>query len=128
MESLVPIVGSGIAIVLTDLSWLTLNRKYYEDLFGAIQGSKLEIRWIPALLIYILIPVTVYFFAVKDAKNLQSATLRGAALGFSIYAVYDLTNYATFTKYTLRMAATDVVWGTVLCAIGASVGFILSKY
>jgi uncharacterized membrane protein len=75
--------------------------------------------------VYILIIIAVYFFAVKEGTSFSNAVLRGAALGFAMYGLYDLTNYATLTNYTLQMTLTDMTWGTVLCGLIAAVGFYL---
>jgi uncharacterized membrane protein len=121
------IVGSAITIGAADALWLTLRNKYHKTLFNDIQKSPLTIRWIPALLIYILIPVTLFLTAVKPSKTLQDAAYKGALTGFILYAFYDLTNYATLTNYTLDMTVTDVAWGTLVCTVGACAGYFFYR-
>ena len=72
-------------------------------------------------------PVIVYLAAVKDASSLKDAVKRGALTGFLIYAFYDLTNYATLTRWTATMTLTDTLWGTALCATGAAAGYYFTK-
>jgi len=42
-----------------------------------------------------------------------------------MYGLYDLTNYATLTNYTLTMTVKDMAWGTFLSALVAAAGFYL---
>jgi len=121
------IVGSAITIGAADAIWLTLRNKYHTTLFNDIQKSPLHVRWIPALLIYILIPVALFLTSVKSSKTLQDAAYKGALTGFILYAFYDLTNYATLSKYTLDMTVTDIAWGTLVCAVGASAGYFFYR-
>ena len=79
---------------------------------------------LPQVMIYILLPVAIYLYAVRDSKTLDYALLRGALLGFIMYGFYDLTNYATLTGWTLEMAVTDTLWGVIVCSLGAGVGYI----
>jgi len=123
MNALEAIVGSAIAIGVLDAGWLTLRYNYHNDLIYKIQKMEIAPRIIPAILIYILIPVAVFLYAVKDATSTKDAALRGALIGYILYAFYDLTNYATLTNYTLEMTLTDIAWGTVVCTAGAVVGY-----
>jgi uncharacterized membrane protein len=125
MDAFIPIVGMIGAVIVLDATWLTINYSYHMKLFESIQKSPLTVRLVPAILVYILIIVAVYFFAVKEGTSFSNAVLRGAALGFAMYGLYDLTNYATLTNYTLQMTLTDMTWGTVLCGLIAAVGFYL---
>jgi hypothetical protein len=123
MNALQAIVGSAIAIGVLDAGWLTLRYNYHNDLIYKIQKMAIAPRILPAILIYILIPVAVYLYAVKDAVSTRDAALKGALIGYILYAFYDLTNYATLTNYTLEMTLTDIAWGTVVCTAGAVVGY-----
>lgn len=125
MDAFIPIVGMIGAVIVLDATWLTINYSYHMKLFESIQKSPLTVRLVPAILVYILIIVVVYFFAVKESTSLSNAILRGAGLGFAMYGLYDLTNYSTLTNYTLQMTLTDMTWGTVLCSLLAAVGFYL---
>lgn len=123
MNAVEAIVGSAITVGLLDAGWLTLRYNYHNDLFYKIQKSEMNPRFAPAALIYLLIPVAVFLYAVKDATSTKEAALKGALIGFILYAFYDLTNFATLTNYTLEMTLTDIVWGTTVCTLGAAVGY-----
>jgi uncharacterized membrane protein len=113
--------------LLMDAVWLTARADYHKKLFKSVQGSDITVRIIPALLIYILIPVAVVVFAVAPSKTLQAAVLSGLFLGFAMYGVYDLTNLATFKGWTLEMTLIDMAWGTFLCGSAAAVGFYVKN-
>ena len=111
-----------LALLALDAVWLTSNMTMHRALFAKLQGSPLTIRWIPAVLVYVVIVGAVWFFAVRETKTVEDAALRGGLLGLSMYGVYDLTNYATLSKYPLTFAVSDMAWGTFLCASVAAVG------
>ena len=120
-------LGAGVIMLLLDGAWLTLRQEYHNRLFENIQKSPISARLLPAIGVYILLPVIVYLGAVKGAKSVKDAALRGAITGALVYGFYDLTNYATFQRWTLHMTITDSLWGTFVCSVGAAVGYYLSQ-
>ena len=110
-----------LATLLLDALWLTANHSYHVTVFAALQGQPLAIRWIPALLVYVVIIGAVWYFAVRPATSWADAATSGALLGGAMYGVYDLTNYATLVKYPIRYALTDMAWGSLLCASAAAI-------
>ena len=108
-----------VLLLLLDAVWLTAIAPTSRRVIAAIQGSPLQVRWIPALLVYLLIAAGITAFG-SDAAS-------GALLGAVIYGVYDLTNYATLRAYPLSYAAADIAWGTFLCgAVTAATNWITS--
>jgi len=121
----------GVCLFL-DLFWLGARGEYHSRLFADIQKSPLTIRFLPAVAVYILIALAIWFFVfqVADtsvAKNPGKAFAIGATLGFSMYGLYDLTNYATLRGYTLEMTLVDMAWGTFLSGTAAGVTAYLLK-
>lgn len=113
----------AVLMLALDAFWLTVRNAYHNRLFEAVQGSPLQMRLLPAIGVYLLLPTIVYLAAVKNATSLSDAAKRGALTGFLIYAFYDLTNYATFSRWTLHMTLTDTLWGTAICALGGAAGY-----
>lgn len=109
-----------VTIVTMDAVWLTSTAPTSLSLFASIQGSPLQIRWVPALLTYVLMVAAIWYFAVRPAETVREAAINGALLGLSMYGLYDLTNYATLTRYTLSFALTDAIWGTLLFTVAAA--------
>jgi len=110
-----------------DAAWLTFRANSHVKLIKSVQGSDPVLRLVPALLVYILIPAAVVYFAVKPASTLKEAVLSGLFLGFSIYGVYDLTNLASLKGWTVEMTIIDVSWGSLLCAAAAAAGYYVKK-
>lgn len=123
IEELKPYVVLLVLTVILDAGWLVYRQETHKALFQEVQGSPLKVRWIPAILVYVVIATAVYHFAVLGASSLKEAMLRGAGIGLAMYGLYDLTNYATFSGWTLSMTLTDMLWGTVLCSLVAGASF-----
>jgi uncharacterized membrane protein len=123
MDVFAPLAGMAALTVSMDSAWLYANHANHVKLFERIQKSPLTIRWIPAAMVYVLIIAAVYVAAVQPSTSFTHAALAGAGLGLAMYGVYDLTNFATLTDYTLAMTLTDMAWGTVLCGAIATAGF-----
>jgi len=113
----------GAVTLAADIVWLTLRADYHSALFAAVQKSPLTMRLLPAIGVYILLPVIIYLAAVKGAPDMSSAALRGLTTGALLYGFYDLTNYATLTGWTATMAVTDTAWGATVCTLGAAAGY-----
>ena len=108
------------AIMLAmDALWLAGNNAYHRQVFAALQGQPLSVRWIPAAAVYVLMIVGVWFFAVAPTIEWITAAGRGALMGAVMYGLYDLTNYATLVHYPLRYMLTDMAWGIFLCTVVA---------
>lgn len=123
----VAIFATFLTVLAMDAVWLTYRFSYHSSLFQAIQKSPLQARIVPAFLIYILIPFAVYIWAIQSSKSIGQAAAKGALVGAILYAFYDLTNYATFTKWTLEMTVIDILWGIVVCSVSAASGFYFLK-
>ena len=121
------LLGMPLGMLLLDIGWLFLRNNSHTTLFKAIQGSPIQPRWIPALLIYILLPVAVYLVAVQGSMDQTTTLQRSALVGLFLYAFYDLTNYATFTNWTLSMTLTDIAWGAALCTVGGGIGYAIQS-
>ena len=106
-------------MVAMDAVWLTARGAASRTMFGALQGSPLKMRWIPAAIVYVLMVAGLWWFAVRGATSWTGAATNGAVLGAVVYGVYDFTNYATLTRWELPYALADLAWGTFLFAVTA---------
>ena len=69
-------------------------------------------------------------FAVLPALASNSwlkASVLGALLGLIAYGTYDLSNLATLKGWSPRFAIIDMIWGTSVTAISATLGFWISS-
>jgi uncharacterized membrane protein len=116
-----------VALGIMDAIYLYLRQTYHKNLFYSVQNSPLNVRLFPIPFIYLLLAFAIYYVALKDNKGLGTALARGAAVGFFMYAFYDLTNYATLTNWTVEMMTIDTLWGTLVSAAAAGIAWYVMK-
>ncbi len=100
-------------LLILDLIWITVRKKFYFTFYNSVQGSELKINYKYAFLAYLVIAFTLWNFIIKKKGSITDAVILGACL----YAVYDLTNQATLSRWTLEMTITDVAWGAILSGL-----------
>ena len=114
---------------VVDLIWLGLIAKgFYKKHIGFLMRP--QVNWTAAILFYCLFIIGLIIFSIQpalQAVSIRKAALFGALFGFFTYATYDLTNLATLKDWPLKMTIIDIIWGTVLCAIVATVSYLLGK-
>ncbi|MBU0997433.1 MAG: DUF2177 family protein [Firmicutes bacterium] len=121
----------GVAFLIffvIDLIWLTLiSRKIYNQYLGSFMG---DVKWVPAILFYLLFVVGLVFFVISPAIAKQSfatALLSGMLFGLITYATYDLTNLATLKNWPVVITVIDLAWGTALGGIVSSLTYLILK-
>ncbi len=127
MSTVTQLVAVAVIMLLMDGAWLTYRAPYHRQVFATIQGSPLQFRLPPAIGAYTIMILGTWFFAIRSATSWLDAAGRGAALGFLMYGLYDLTNYATLSRYPLHYTLSDMAWGTFLCAVVGAGAFIAAK-
>lgn len=131
MSSLTSIGVSILGFVVLDGIWLGVVMKdfYVTQLapIGRITDGSFTPIWAAALPVYVLLGLGVALFAVPKASSLASAAWSGALFGLVVYGVYDLTNYSTLAQWPAIVTVADIVWGTVACALVATVTFYASN-
>jgi len=112
-----------------DMLWLGVIAKgFYREKLNAFLSP--TVNWPAAIIFYLLFIVGIIFFAVMPGKSKDSlliTAMYGALFGFFTYATYDLTNLATLKNWPLSVVVVDILWGMVLCAIVASISFLIGK-
>lgn len=118
-----------VSLLALDAIWLTLRYQYHSTLFYAVQKSALTVRYLPAVIVYLLLAYAIVSVALKGGKQkkVHKAAAIGAIVGGVMYGFYDATNYATLKGWTLEMALTDTMWGAVASGIAAGIGAYLSS-
>lgn len=112
-----------LILVAIDAVWLTIRLGYHKTLFRAVQGSDIQVRYLPAVLVYIILAFVLYKFVISSGNQTYAqVAARGALLGGLMYAFYDATNLATLRGWTWEMAITDSVWGAVLSGAASAAG------
>ncbi len=120
---------SLLTFLVVDFTWLGLiARGFYRDQLGDLLAP--DVRWVPAIAFYMLYVGAVLVFAVAPAverESLWRAILLGGFFGVVAYATYDLTNLATLRGFPTAVAAVDIVWGGVLTASVATIGYLVAS-
>ncbi|MEJ5081281.1 DUF2177 family protein [Ochrobactrum sp. MYb379] len=117
-----------IVFVAIDFTWLSTMAG---SLYQVVMGNMLitDFRLAPAIAFYLLNVIGLTFLAVTPRLEKGSppwAEFRGAVLGFTAYATYDLTNQATLKKRSTMLTIADLVWGTILSAAAAATGCLIA--
>lgn len=114
------IILVSVCLLIIDNIWILLMKFFYNKHIRSIQNSDLNIKYSGAIIAYLLMIVSIVFIVkplLTNSKNTNKVIKSikcGALVGFIIYGIYNFTNYALFTNYTLTLAITDTLWGTFL--------------
>jgi len=101
-----------VLLLVLDAVWLFIRSDYHKSFFANVQGSPLTVRWVPAVIVYLLLAFALVSVG-NGAKSIKDAALRGGMVGGVMYGFYDATNMATLKGWTWTMAISDTLWGIV---------------
>ena len=122
-------VATLVAFVVLDVMWLMF---YAGALFKTHLGALLRAQpdLVPAAVLDLVYATGLAVLVVAPAivaRSLSSAIWRGAVLGLTAYAMFDLTNLAVLQGWTLPIALLDMAWGTFASSTAAAAGFVAAK-
>jgi len=117
------IILLAIIFILLDIFMLNLLRNFFERQIFIIQKSSLQLNLLASLLCYIVLVFVLYYFIICKNRPVFEAFL----LGVSIYAVYELTNKALFSKWSWITVLVDTTWGGVLFALSTFIFYLFYK-
>lgn len=89
---------------------------YYRNYFAKYGGFGPQTTWY-GLCAWVLLAFGINQFVLKNSTTPNDALINGAIFGLVVYGVYDFTNLATISTWTTEFAITDMMWGTVICAV-----------
>ena len=121
------IIISVIIFLLVDFLWLGAVAKNFYD--NQLSPFKRTLNWPAAILTYLLIIVAINLFVLPRASGEPwRGFIWGGLLGLCLYGVYDLTNWATLSDWSVKMVVVDMLWGIMLCGtVSALTIFISAK-
>ena len=123
-------VATLIVFLAIDAVWLgIMGKALYRPTLGDILMPSFNPA--PAVFFYLLYIVGILIFATTPAfqsGRWTSALLYGALLGFFCYGTYDFTNMATLRNWSLQITLADLVWGTVLTGVSATLGVLVAEW
>lgn len=118
-----------IAFVALDAVWIFLVAgPFFKGQLGPLLRTQPDLA--AAAVFYVIYAAGLLVLAVVPALHARSAmaaTWRGAALGLTAYATFDLTNLAIVEGWTLAVAVVDIAWGTLGSSIAALLGFLAAS-
>jgi uncharacterized membrane protein len=130
MSLLVKRLLVAIAFVLIlDAIWISSQLPSYQRITESIQGMKMSVRWLPALITYGLIILGLYLillYSQREPSNLK-VTLFAFCFGLVSYGIYNFTNLSILNKYTWGLATKDTLWGAVLLSVSIGLALYLIK-
>jgi uncharacterized membrane protein len=100
-------------LLILDGLYIGIQYASLKKIYEGIQKTQLNINFIGAFLCYIALVFLLYYFILSKKKKILDAFL----LGVAVYAVYETTNYSTFTKWPFHLVIMDTLWGGILFAI-----------
>jgi len=110
--------AAALLCVALDLLWLGgLMRGFYDAALGPLKRPE---AYVPAAaMFYALYTFGIGAYAVAAASSTRNAALRGAGLGFAVYAGFELTCWAVLQGWPARLVPVDTAWGVFLTAFVA---------
>ena len=123
-------VLTAVVFFAIDLVWLgVVAAQFYQRQMGSLLAP--QVRWVPAVLFYLIFITGLLVFAVLPgltAGSLTRALAHGAFLGFMAYATFDLTCLALFKDFPMLVVVVDLVWGTCLSAVVTAAGYGIGRW
>jgi uncharacterized membrane protein len=121
----------GLAFLVTlvvfvglDAAWLMLVAvPMFQSQLGAILRSEPMLG--AAIVFYLIYTFGLVALAVRPAvaaRSMAVAAAKGAVLGLTAYATFDLTNLAVIKGWTIGLAAIDIAWGVMVSTIASMAG------
>ena len=104
---------SAILFVVFDFIYLSLIKNMFMKQITSVQGSAVKMDLLATILCYIFLIVGINYFIIQPRKSVSDAFL----LGLVIYAVYETTNKALFSKWSWITVIMDTLWGGILFAL-----------
>jgi uncharacterized membrane protein len=122
-----------ILMFIIDVIWLKYiaNDFFVKEskAFGRFKedGSFDVLLW-SAMIAWIVMAIAIYIFVLKDSTTFWTTVYSGLFLGFSLYAVFDFTNYAIIKGYSIKFVLIDILWGTFLVGSVSAIGFWIKNF
>jgi uncharacterized membrane protein len=111
---------SAIVMISLDFVYLSVMKSYFMNQVKNVQGSALKLNYFGAALCYVFLIAGINYFIIKPRKSVSDAFL----LGLVIYGVYETTNYALFSNWSIVSVIIDTLWGGLLFA---STAYVVEK-
>ena len=122
-------LGAAVTMAAIDAVWLTsMVDRLYRPVIGSIMAEKPDM--VAAVIFYLMYIGGICFLAIAPAlkeKSWTRALINGAVLGLIAYGTYDLTNQATLAVWSSKLTIIDMIWGTTLTGLTATMGYLAAR-
>jgi uncharacterized membrane protein len=129
MTYVVAYIATAVVFLGLDAIWLSrVALGMYRQELGSLLLDKPNLPIAAGF--YLLYVAGIVILAIVPALGEGGwikALLMGAVLGLVAYGTYDITNLSTLKGYTVKIALTDLAWGTALTAVSATIGYLVVK-
>lgn len=78
-----------------------------------IQNKRVTLNYFTMFITYLIMTFQLYYFIIHKKNTIFDAFL----LGFTTYAIFDLTNLSLFKNYSYSIAIIDMLWGATLYSL-----------
>lgn len=121
------IITTTIIMLTLDSIWLgIIAKKLYIQEMGALLSKNPNL--IAAAIVYGMMISGIIIFVLPKAQNNPLVALGfGALFGFICYGIYDFTNLAVISNWTLLISIVDLIWGCILCGVTSYLVTLLCK-
>lgn len=127
-KDIITILVSAVVLVGVDFFYLSSTSKFFNNIVKNIQGKEIQFRMLGAVICYILLVIGLNYFVLLDKKlGKKEKIFKAFMLGLIVYGVFESTNLAIFTNWTLDALLLDTLWGSILFSITTYITLILVK-
>ena len=114
---------AAIVFVVLDGIYLNLIKSSYNRQIKNVQGTDIKVNMIAAAITYIILIFGINYFIIQRKRSVSDAAL----LGFVIYGVYNFTNLALFSNWSILLSIVDTMWGAVLFGLTSGIVYKLES-
>ena len=118
----------SILILSIDGIVLSLIKKIWKKTIEDVQHKPFAPKVKYAICSYLLLIFGLYYFVYRHINQtnwIYDTLINGFLFGFILYGVFDFTNLAIFTDYSLFTGIIDMIWGGMLMSITAFTTFYI---
>lgn len=118
-----------ISFLVLDSIFIGSSMNHWKKQVRAIQHTPLKINYDSAVLSYIFIFLSWFYFIYNPNKNRKTYNtkllLDAFMLGFVIYGIFELTSMSLFSKWSWLSVFMDTIWGGSLYLLVTFIVFSL---
>ena len=107
------ILISIILFIIIDGIYLSLVNPMFNNVIKNIKGNNIKLKLDGAIYAYICIVLIFNYFIIYKKGKLLDAFM----LGFLTYGIFEGTNRALFSNWTINVMLIDSLWGGILFSL-----------